>query len=64
MARMQFLEHTSLAAPDNLWVKNFIEIYPSHTVSELNVFLRFTQKFKMAVKNGGKAFQDKCVFAF
>ena len=37
-----------------LWVKNFVEITLSHSVSEINAFLRFTQKFKMAVKSGGK----------
>ena len=38
-----------------LWgVKNFNEIAISHTVAEINAFLRFTQKFKMAAKNGRK----------
>ena len=32
--------------------QNFIEISVSRTVSEINVFLHFTQKFKKAVKNG------------
>ena len=37
-----------------LWVKNFAEIALSRTVSEINVFLHFTQKFKIAAKNGMK----------
>ena len=35
-----------------LRVKNFIEITLSRSVSEINVFLRLTQKFKMAAKSG------------
>ena len=31
----------------------------SHSVSEINTFLRFTQKFKMAVKSDGKTFFEK-----
>ena len=37
-----------------LWVKNFVEIALSHFISEINVFLHFTQKFKMAAKSGGE----------
>ena len=37
-----------------LWVKNFVKMAVSHTVSKINAFLHFTQKFSMAVKNGGK----------
>ena len=39
---------------DTLAIKNFNEIALSHIVSEINAFLHFTQKFKMATKNGGK----------
>ena len=35
-------------------IKNFVENTLAHTVSEINVFLRFTQKFKMAANNGRK----------
>ena len=35
-------------------VKNIMKIALSQTVSKINAFLRFTQKFKMAAKNGGK----------
>ena len=35
-------------------VQNFVEIALSHTVSEINAFLHFTQKFKMAAKNKGE----------
>ena len=34
--------------------KNFVEIALSHSVTEINRFLRLTQKFKMAAKSGGK----------
>ena len=39
---------------DTLAIKNFNEIALSHIISAINVFLHFTQKFKMATKNGGK----------
>ena len=39
---------------DTLWVKNFVEIALAHSVSKINVFLSFTQKFNMATKSGGK----------
>ena len=42
-----------------LWVENLFEIALSRTVSEINALLRFTQKFKMAAKSGGKAIFDK-----
>ena len=42
-----------------LRVKNFIEIALSPTVSEIKAFLCFTQKFKMAAKNGGNDFWEK-----
>ena len=38
-----------------LRVKNFVEIALCHTISEINIFLHFTQKFKMAAKSGGKS---------
>ena len=41
---------------DTLKVKNFIEIALSCTISEINVFLHFTQKFKMAAKNSRNRF--------
>ena len=40
---------------DTLRVQNSVEIALSRTVSEINVLLRFTQKFKMAANSGGKA---------
>ena len=38
---------------ENFWVltKNLAEIGPSLTISEINVFLHFTQKFNMPAKN-------------
>ena len=44
---------------DTLWVKNFIEIALFHSVSEINMFLHPTQKFKMAAKSGGKTIIGK-----
>ena len=47
---------------DTLWVKNFVEITLSRSVSEINMFLRFTQKFKMAAKSVWENnFWGKCV---
>ena len=40
---------------DTLWGKNVVEIALSLTVSKINAFLRFMQKFKMATKNGGES---------
>ena len=43
-----------------MWVKNFVEIALSHTVSEINAFFFcFTQKFKMATQNDGKTIFGK-----
>ena len=33
-----------------LWVKHFVKIALSHTISDINAFFRFIQKFKMAGK--------------
>ena len=41
---------------DTLGVKKFDEITLSCTVSEINVFLHFTQKFKMTAKSSRKQF--------
>ena len=49
-----FGEKSPVDSIDTLWVKNFVEIALSHTVSEINAFWHFTQKFKMAAKSGGK----------
>ena len=49
-----FWEKLPVGTADTLWVKNFIKIALSRTISEISVFLSFTQKFKMAAKNGGK----------
>ena len=49
-----FWEKLPVDSVDTLWVKNFVEIALSHSVSEINTFLRFMQKFKMAAKSGGK----------
>ena len=39
---------------DTLGVQNFVEITLARSVSEINTFLCFTQKFKMATKSDGK----------
>ena len=44
---------------DTLRAKNFAKIALLLTVSEINVFLHFTQKFRMAAKNGGKTILKK-----
>ena len=49
-----FWEKSPAHSADTLWVKNFIEITLSSTVSAINAFLRFTLKFKIPAKNGGK----------
>ena len=50
-----FCKMSPVHSADTLWVQNFVKIALSRTVSEINVLLRFTQKFKMAAKSGGKA---------
>ena len=37
-----------------LAVKNFVQTNLCHSVSEINMFLHFSQKFKRAAKNGRK----------
>ena len=49
-----FGEKSPVDSADNLQVKNFVEIALSRSISEINGFLRFTQKFKMAAKSDGK----------
>ena len=44
---------------DTPTIKNFNEITLSGIVSEINAVLHFTQKFKMATKNGGKTIFGK-----
>ena len=44
---------------DTLEVKNFVEIALSGTFSKIYLILHFTQKFKMAAKNGRKRFLQK-----
>ena len=40
-------------------LKKFAEMSVSHTVSKINAFLHFMQKFNMAVKNGRKTIFGK-----
>ena len=56
-----FWEKSSIDSANTLRVKNFIEIALSRSVSEINVFLHFMQKVKMAAKSGGKInFEESC----
>ena len=43
---------------DTLWIKNLVKNL-SHTISEINAFLRFTQKFRMAAKWRENDFWEK-----
>ena len=54
-----FCKMLSVHSADTLRVQNFVEIALSHTIFEINALLRFTQKFKMAAKSGGKRFLRK-----
>ena len=53
MSINDFIEMT-IRSPDKSGIKNFEEIALSRTVSEINAFLSFTQKFKMATKTARK----------
>ena len=39
---------------NTIWIKNLVEIALSHAISEINTFLRFTRKIKIAAKNSRK----------
>ena len=43
-----FYKKSPVDSADTLWVKKFVEIALSRSGSEINMFLRLTQKFKMA----------------
>ena len=49
-----FWKKSPVDSADNLRVKNFVEIALSRSINEINRFLRFMQKFKMAAKSGRK----------
>ena len=53
--KTNFCDMMPVDSTDTLWVKNFVEIALSRSVFEINTFLHFKQKFKMAAKSGGKA---------
>ena len=50
----KFWEKSPVDSADILCVNNFVKIALSRTVSEINKFLHFMQKFKMAAKSGGE----------
>ena len=54
-----FWEDLPVDSADTLWVKNFVEIALSRIISEINAFLPFMQKFKMAANMVGKQFWGK-----
>ena len=56
-----FSEKLPVDSADNLRVKNFVGIALSRSISEINGFLRFTQKFKIAAKVAGKQFLQKVI---
>ena len=54
-----FWEKSAVDCAGTLWVKNFVEIALSRSISEISRFLRLTHKFKMAAKSGGKTIFEK-----
>ena len=48
MAGKRFWEKSPVHPENTMGIKNFDEIIPSRTISEINVVLHFMQKFKMA----------------
>ena len=54
-----FWEKSPVDPADNLRVTNFMEIALSGSISEINGFLCFMQKFKMAAKSGRKTILRK-----
>ena len=54
-----FWEKSPVDSAETLWVKNFVQIVLSRTVIEINTFLPFMKKFKMAAKNSGKTIFGK-----
>ena len=55
-----FWEKLPVDSSVTLQVKNFVKIALSRTSSEMDASLHFTQKFKMAAKNGEKRIFGKC----
>ena len=51
-----FCKMSPIHSADTLWVKNFVEIALTRTVSEINALWHFTWKFKMAAKVAGSDF--------
>ena len=54
-----FWEKSPVDSANNLRVKNFMEITLSRSISEINTFLCFTQKLKMAAKSCRKTIFQK-----
>ena len=60
-----FWEMSPVKSIYTLWIKNLVEIAVSSSIIEINGFLRFTQKFKMAAKTGEKTiFGENCQYKF
>ena len=59
------LQKSPVDSSNTMWVKNFVEISLSCSVSEINAFFAFyasrsvSEKFKMAAKSGGKTIFGK-----
>ena len=49
-----FSEKWVVDSAATLWVKNFVKIALSRSISEISGFVRLTQKFKIAGKSGRK----------
>ena len=52
--KMIFREKSAVESPNTLLIKKLVEIAISPSVSEINMFLHLTQKFKLATKSYGK----------
>ena len=48
------MKKTPVDSADTLRIKNFVEIALPRSVSEINMFLCFTKKFKMAAESDRK----------
>ena len=59
MTRKEFYEKTPVHLVNTLGAKDFTEFALSRTVFKINMFLRFTKKFKIATKYGRKIFLGK-----
>ena len=57
-----FAERSPVECSYTVWVKNFVEIAPALSVSEINAFLHFTQKLRLAANSGQKVASRPCIY--